>query len=572
MKNILKIVAALSTAASVATVGANAAQAQFTTNHPEAQMKGLPGWETEAIFTIGETINGYAPTGILDGIGAFKLNDNTVRFLVNSELNGGLGYDYDLNTLDGDPSNDVTVPGGARIHFFDVDIKSKKVVDGGLAFDRIFDRAGNLITDTSQFPLGASLNRFCSGMHVDAGTFGFVDDIYFAGEETNGGTEFVLDVASMGSAQGGALYAAPALGRAAWENITPIDPGNENQVALLVGDDREAAPMYLYVGEKDTSAEAGFLERNGLAQGTLYTWVADTGETTPSLGGFTTGANLSGTWVPVVNVDPDAPDADDSDGFDSDGYATQDGLDTQTGRAALLGNTEVSGLTNVGAFLFSRPEDVATNPNDLTEIVMASTGRSSVFPEDSWGTTYTFKNDLTSLTAEATVLYAGDTAGDGQFVGPDFGLRSPDNLDWADDGKIYIQEDRSFGGFCDTSGEEASIWQLDPTNSKLTRIAQMDRSVVVPDGVTDGDPTDCGDWESSGILDVTELFGSKGRLFILDTQAHSLRDGIIADANLVQGGQLIFMSESVPEPSSTLGLLALAGAVGAGSYRRKRKK
>ncbi|WP_107667416.1 alkaline phosphatase PhoX [Cyanothece sp. BG0011] len=571
MKNILKIIAGLTTVASMATVSVKAAQAQ--TAYPEAQMKGLRGWDTEAIFTIGETINGYTPTGILDGIGAFKLNDTTVRFLVNSELSGGQGYAYDLNTLDGIAGNEVTVPGGARINFFDVDINSKQVIDGGLAFNRIFDRAGNLITDTSQFPIGASLNRFCSGMHVDAGTFGFVDDIYFAGEETNGGTEFVLDVASMNSAEGGALYAAPALGRAAWENITPIDPGNENQVALLVGDDREAAPMYLYIGEKDSSTGAGFLERNGLAQGTLYTWVADSGETIPEAGGFIgTGNSRSGSWVPVVNIDPNTPDADDSDGFDADGYATQDGLDTQSGRAAFLGNTVVPGLTDVGAFLFSRPEDVATNPDNPLEVVMASTGRDSVFPDDSWGTTYTFVNDLTALTAEATILYDGDDAGNGQFAGPDFGLRSPDNLDWADDGLIYINEDRSVGGFCLTSGEEASIWQLNPTNGQLARIAQMDRSVVVPAGVTDNDPNDCGDWESSGILDVTELFGSKERLFVLDVQAHSLRDGVIASADLVQGGQLILMSESVPEPTSTLGLLALAGAVGAGTYGRKHKK
>ena len=235
-----------------------------------------------------------------------------------------------------------------------------------------------------------------------------------------------------------------------------------------------------------------------------------------------------------------------------------------------MNNTVVPDLNNLGAFLFSRPEDVATNPNDHTEIVMGSTGRPNLFPQDSWGTTYTFKNDLTALTAEATVLYDGDVAPG--FAGPDFGLRSPDNLDWADDGNIYLQEDRSIGAFCDTSMEEASIWQLDPNNgNQLTRIAQMDRSVVVPAGVTDGDPTDCGDWESSGILDVTELFGSEERLFILNTQAHSIRDGIIATENLVQGGQLIFL-ESVPEPTSTLGLLALAGAVGAGTYGRKRKK
>jgi hypothetical protein len=57
------------------------------------------------------------------------------------------------------------------------------------------------------------------------------------------------------------------------------------------------------------------------------------------------------------------------------------------------------------------------------------------------------------------------------------------------------------------SGKEASIWQLDPAAPwKATRIAEMDRNVVAPAGLPDGDRDDLGDWESSGILDVTHLF------------------------------------------------------------------
>ena len=33
-------------------------------------------------------------------------------------------------------------------------------------------------------------------------------------------------------------------------------------------------------------------------------------------------------------------------------------------------------------------------------------------------------------------------AGLGQFLHPDMCLRNPDNLDWADNGVIYVQEDR----------------------------------------------------------------------------------------------------------------------------------
>jgi Ca2+-binding RTX toxin-like protein len=148
------------------------------------------------------------------------------------------------------------------------------------------------------------------------------------------------------------------------------------------------------------------------------------------------------------------------------------------------------------------------------------------------------------IAANIKILYDGDDAGAGQFAGPDFGLRSVDNLDWADNGYIYLNEDRStepsslFGG---TSGEEASIWKLDPNSGQLTRIGEIDRSAV-PAGQTDSSPTDLGNWESSGILDVSELFDQPGgSLFLFDVQAHSLTGGTITSENLVQGGQLAFL-------------------------------
>ena len=73
----------------------------------------------------------------------------------------------------------------------------------------------------------------------------------------------------------------------------------------------------------------------------------------------------------------------------------------------------------------------------------------------------------------------------------------------------------------------------------------MDRNVVAPVGVTDSDPTDIGDWESSGIIDVTDLFDTApGEVLLMgNSQAHSVRDGVIGGAaGLVQGGQLFFLN------------------------------
>jgi hypothetical protein len=143
-----------------------------------------------------------------------------------------------------------------------------------------------------------------------------------------------------------------------------------------------------------------------------------------------------------------------------------------------------------------------------------------------------------NITADITILYDGDDA-DKQ----DFGIRSPDNLVWADDGFAYIQEDRSVDGFGSASGEETSIWKLDPKTGMATRVAQVNRAGV-PSGQTDTDPTDLGDWETSGIIDVTEEFDADGeRLLFFNVQAHSLRGGPIDSENLVQGGQYLFMSK-----------------------------
>ncbi|WP_413172269.1 alkaline phosphatase PhoX [Anabaena azotica] len=509
----------------------------FDTTQP-AQVKGLDGYTVDPIFTVGETIGTYAPVGILDGTGAFELNDTTVRVLVNHELANNVGYNYTLES-------GASLP-GARISYFDIDKRTLQIVDSGLAYDTIYNRAGEVVDAASDLEFGG-LNRFCSANLMEANHFGnnkgFADRIYFAGEETDGGTQFALDTAT------NQLWALPWLGRAAWESATELDTGNTDQIALLIGDDRQEAPLLLYVGEKNAAGDGSFLDRNGLAEGKLYVWVADdTADASDAIEADPRDFNGSGnsTNGKFVAIDYYRPDLAGTADYDALGFATQEKQDALAAAA--------------GAFKFSRPEDVATNPFDGTQAVLASTGRPEVFDgQDTWGTTYKIDVDFgaTEIKANLNILYDGNDDGN-----KDFGLRSPDNLDWADDGKIYLQEDRAISSslFGATSGEEASIWVLDPSATDpaatATRIAQIDRSGV-PSDQTDSSPTDIGNWESSGILDVSTLFGNDpGSMLILDVQAHSLRDGNIinvpgvdtdgdgtveANDNLVQGGQLLFL-------------------------------
>jgi Secretion system C-terminal sorting domain len=118
---------------------------------------------------------------------------------------------------------------------------------------------------------------------------------------------------------------------------------------------------------------------------------------------------------------------------------------------------------------------------------------------------------------------------------------------------VYINEDKSVTDFCLTSKMEASVWQMNPDNGELNRILEMDRSAV-PYRQSDSAPSDCGNWESSGVIDVSKFFNMDEddvTVLLLNTQAHSI-DNVLApdspigdDTDLSEGGQLIFAYKKV---------------------------
>jgi serralysin len=501
-----------------------------------AMMVGRNGYTVEALFTVGNSVNGYTPVGILDGIGAWELDADTIRLLVAHELSSEAGYAYSL-------ANGTSLT-GARISYFDLSKTTHTVKRAGLAYDKVYDRHGEQVTHPSQINerlpgqrgYGSyGFDRFCSAAGYSAGEYGFVDSIFFSHEEAlealghpHGGSVWAMEVAK------GAVWALPELGRGAWENVaamsTPDGHKPNGHIALLIGDDHPPAPLYLWIGRKIPGSD--FLMRNGLTEGVLHVWVPREEAADPrDFNGQ--GSTLAGDFVPVQVRDTAKQGAA---GYDAEGYRN-----AATLREAAFAK---------GAFAFSRPEDVHTDPAKGTRAVLASTGRGSLFDgADDWGTVYQLEVDFMlehgrgEIRAQGTltILYDGDRAS-----GPDFGIRNPDNLTWASDGFIYIQEDRAtqvntFGG---NSGREASIWRLNPRPPYgIQRAAEMNRSVVLPAGVTDSVPEDKGYWESSGILDVTPLFPTRSgeRLLIGTVQAHSIRDGVIAAENLGEGGQLILI-------------------------------
>jgi secreted PhoX family phosphatase len=508
----------------------------FAADQTPSMLRTLPdsGFTATALFTVGDRIGNYQPPGVLDGLAAFRQDDGTLRLFVNHELAPGAGYPFTL-------ANGTQLV-GSRISYMDIDPQTKSIVKAGPAFDRVRDRAGQTVTHARQInelPADnrSGLNDLCSAAGYRAGEFGFVDDLYFTHEEAtargnhpHGGSVWVLDINER------ELWALPELGRGSWENsaavATPDMHEPDGHIALLLGDDLEfgGAPLYLWIGRKQP---AGNLPaRNGLSSGKLYVWVSDKKDRSAD-DWRGTGKTRNGQFVSIAARDINRAK---QPGYDAAGY-----LDDLTLRKTARA---------LGAFQFSRPEDLHTNPVDGQQVVFASTGHGREFPDDDWGTLYLIKmefeqdkNGQLNASARLEILHDGD-----DFAGK--GIRNPDNLVWAQDGNVYVQEDMAtrlhrFGG---KNKQETSTWRINPEKPKqFTRLAEIDRSVILPADATDTQANKLGKWESSGIIDVTEYFpAATGRVLLATVQAHSLRGGSLGGSNaLVQGGQIILLEEHI---------------------------
>ena len=166
---------------------------------------------------------------------------------------------------------------GARVSFIDIDRDTRKIVNSGIAYDSVFDRVGRPVTKANQIhekgKAFQGFSRLCSATLVESGDYGFVDRIFFTGEEVGdptyhpyGGSLWALDVNNR------AIHGVAAIGRMSFENIAPLSI-DESRVALLIGDDSipqsdspqhfgrpattetsigntVAAPLWLYIGKK----------------------------------------------------------------------------------------------------------------------------------------------------------------------------------------------------------------------------------------------------------------------------------------------------------------------------------
>lgn len=478
--------------AGMATLTAGAAGEGFITPI-KRYTKGLPGsgWNTKALLSVGDKVpetgnpgSQYQMIGIPDGLGAYEVqgedggrrahwdDDEVVKVFMNHELN---------KPVMTQPRVGRPFQRGAFVSEYDLD-DDGEVISGRRAFSTVYAEntfvgpAADASNSTSAF------GRFCSGFLALPSQTGFDRPIYLTGEETSGSGTFDPAGGQTVAIFDDAAYALPKLGRFPKENSVVV-PRTGRTTAILSLEDGPTTPdsqLYLYVGQKQSFGTG--LHRNGLDNGQLYVFAAESGPATEAVNGAQ-GATVGGEWKLIPN-------------------------------AETLNETQLeSAADSLGAFGFVRVEDGAFKPGSNRDFYFVTTGDGP--PVNGLGRVYHLRLGSTPLAdARLTTMINADL-----FTPAQDGPLSPDNV--AVRGKwIAINEDGTGTSRpqMQARNRDGSIWLVNRHNpSDRHRVAQL---VGRAEGGRDNVLTGAGVWETSGIIDTSGLFDD-GRTWLFDVQAHS---------------------------------------------------
>lgn len=423
--------------------------------------------------------------GFPDGLGAFDNGDGTITVLMNHEVT-------------------ARQPGAVRAHGANGAFVSRLVIDKAslrvvAASDLATEIHGYDPTTKSYAKSGAPLFKLCSG-DLAAGTAfydpqtgrGYQGRIFMSGEEVDyDGRAFAHFVTGPNAAQSWQL---PALGRMAFENLVAHPAAGEKTIVGMMDDSRRKGEVYFYVGEKQAVGDP--VARAGLANGRLYAVRASRmaienadDETSPS------GAARS---IPFEMAD--------------------------LGDVSALSGAELDASSkSAGATAFFRPEDGAWDRVDPNRFYFNTTADFNS-PSRVWALDF---RDFRHPEAGGALRLIYQTRKNDQHM--------LDNMTVTKDGLLILQEDPGETPYL------ARIHLLDPRSATPAAIpiATHDPALFGPGGLTTAE-------ESSGVLDVTELFGSDDRhTFLLTVQAHEAvpADAAVA-AEVIEAGQLLLMRKN----------------------------
>ncbi len=460
----------------------------------------------QPLLTVGDQVPNtsdanrtYQMIGIPDGLGAYRTERGDTVLFMNHELR---------RSAVSQPNVSETPLRGAFVSRFVMDQKAR-VVSGEVAYDSVHDEETGTV-----YPLATTNNtapafaRFCSGSfsYKEAG---LDRPMFFTGEESEGADTFDGKGGLAAVIYDRELHTLPKLGRFAWENSL-VRPANTDYTVIMCMEDGPTTPdnqLYMYVGAKDSTPGASVLSRNGLDTGRLYAFVADSGFPTNEIA-YTNGT-ITGSWVEV-------PDAD------------------------LLTDTQLEAATDAtGAFGFIRIEDGAWSKKDKNKFYFVTTGNG---PGNRLGRLYEVNFDKKNILGKTTftMIYNADAI---DAAGGDIAFAA-DNMDTSKD-YIMINED----GHSDSRpkyaarAREGSIWRLDLSNNfAAKRVAELNPpgTEIAPGQTQPPAVSVPGTWETSGIIDASDLFGRDSWLTVVQAHGPSLPPA----PNTVEDGQLVLMLPS----------------------------
>lgn len=470
-----------------------------------------PGWAVTSILTVGDAAdNGYKMVGIPDGLGAYDNGNGTFTVLMNHELGGSDGA--------------VRAHGatGAFVSEWTIRKSDFKVLSGSdlIQSTKVWYADGNQYVDAT-----TSFQRFCSADLPLASAFynagsgkGSTERIFMNGEEAGANGRAFGIVAS--GASKGVAYELPHLGNFSWENSV-ANPYSGDKTIVIGTDDSTPGQVYVYKGDKRSTGTD--IEKAGLFGGKLYGVAVNNG-----------GANYGGAAVMQESAGAINGTFKVVEKFNNGDASGRSGADLQSDSVA-------KGVTE-----FARPEDGAWSL-DGKSFYFVTTG-ANVGGNGQSARLYRLDFDADFNAGEVAMVLdsASLTGTDGA------GARSFDNLTVGKNGEIVIQEDPGGNAYI------AKTWVFDPATGQATQILESDRARFLPGGLTI-------DEESSGVIEITDVLDKKDgkRYFLGDMQAHYPLAG-----ELVQGGQL-YITTSVPEPSTYALLLGGLGLVGFTARRRR---
>ncbi len=481
--------------------------------------------EFTPIITVGDTLaGGYRFESIPDGISLIRRTPNKVDVYVNHETSL-VAFPY------------VAAAPTAANSQNDFD-------NSQLSQLSLNPETGGVIQASMAITSSANYQRFCSN-YLATRAEGFNRPTLFTNEEAQdwvfrSGTAWTSPIApgTPGAEQAGVVAAHDVrsgqtktiygMGRHNHENDVAL-PGFDG-VAVLSGDDTfsttpASSQLYLYTA-------AG---RNALwhDKGTLHAFVADDTSKNDYFD-VQPGDVVEGRFVAVPKTIATGKKADgtellstDFPGMPAPPATIPDGPQWVLDQ---WGNKSVTPSLPNDVFDFIRIEDTAYDkrPGMSNVVYLADSGRGTAGPANPHTTSTNgriWKLELdpsNPLQGKLSILVQGDdnpvkTLGE---------IHQPDNMETTANGSLLVQEDPGSSQqftlpTVDPNATTARIWRVPLGGGAPEVVAKVDQAA--DEGPTDVDPSGVGNlgaWESSGIVDASEVFGPG--MFLVDIQAGTL--------------------------------------------------